>query len=82
MHAFSRMAYSKLSHYKDFNYIIIQGGYIYSRLGNPTCEAVECTINALEGGAGSLVFSSGMAAITSALNCVLKAGDHIVSSAR
>ena len=35
-------------------------------------------MNALEGGAGSLVFSTGMAAITTALQCFLKAGDHVV----
>ena len=56
----------------------VQGGYIYSRLGNPTCEAVEAALNALEGGAGSLTFPSGMSAITTTLLCFLKAGDHMV----
>ena len=57
---------------------MFQSGYIYGRLGNPTCEAAECAINALEGGAGTLVFASGMAAISSALFGFLKAGDHVV----
>lgn len=36
-------------------------------------------INSLEGGKGSLVFSTGMAAISTALLCFLKSGDHIAS---
>ena len=40
---------------------------------------MECAINALEGGAGTLVFASGMAAISAALIGFLKAGDHVVS---
>ena len=60
--------------------IILQSGYIYGRLGNPTCDAVECAINALEGGAGTLVFSAGMAAISAALFGFLQAGDHVVSA--
>ena len=58
---------------------IFQSGYIYGRLGNPTCDAVECVINELECGAGTLVFSSGTAAISAALFAFLKAGDHVVS---
>ncbi|XP_064632566.1 L-methionine gamma-lyase-like [Lineus longissimus] len=58
--------------------VLQNGGYIYSRLGNPTCEAAECSINALEGGAGSIVFTSGMAAITTTLIGLLSAGDHVV----
>ena len=53
---------------------------MYLRCGNPTCEAVEVAVNALEGGAGSLVFSTGMAAITTALQCFLKPGDHMVGA--
>ena len=54
---------------------------MYSRLSNQTEESVECAINALERGAGSLVFSSGMGAISSILLCFLKTGDHVVRSA-
>ena len=62
-----------------FTYCInFQQGYIYGRLGNPNLESVECAINELEGGAGSMVFSSGMAAITTAISAVLKSGDHMV----
>jgi len=42
-------------------------GYCYTRHGNPTCEALEETINKLEGGAGAIAFSSGMAALHAAL---------------
>lgn len=55
-----------------------QGGYIYVRVNNPTCEAVEVTMKLLERGAGSVVFGSGMAAITTTLLSFLKAGDHVV----
>ena len=55
-----------------------QGGYIYSRVSNPTVESVESAVNLLEGGAGSLGFGSGMAAISTSLNCFLQAGDHVV----
>ncbi|ELU01835.1 hypothetical protein CAPTEDRAFT_222467 [Capitella teleta] len=65
-----------VQHYAD---VLQEGGYIYSRLGNPTCEAVECAINALERGAGSLVFGCGMAALSTALLASLKAGDHVVA---
>ena len=43
------------------------GKYDYSRSGNPTREALEETIAALEGGVRGFAFSSGMAAISTAL---------------
>ena len=52
---------------------------MYLRYNSPTCEAAEVAINLLEGGAGALVFGSGMAAITTALLGFLKAGDHVVT---
>ncbi len=55
-------------------------GYIYSRMGNPTVEALENSIAALEGGAKALACGSGMAAIHSALGTLLKQGDHLVCS--
>ncbi|KAH9502394.1 hypothetical protein Btru_075573, partial [Bulinus truncatus] len=55
-----------------------EGGPIYSRLSNPTTEAAEAVINSLERGAGSIIFSSGMAAITSVLLGFLRAGDHVI----
>lgn len=55
-------------------------GYIYTRLNNPTNDVLEQRLAALEGGIASVVTSSGMAAISTALLVLLKAGDHIVAS--
>lgn len=51
--------------------------YDYSRSGNPTREALENTIAALEEGDRGFAFSSGMAAISSVLS-IFSAGDHIL----
>ena len=51
--------------------------YEYSRTGNPTREALEKTIAALEGGYGGLAFASGMAALTNVL-LSLNAGDRVI----
>lgn len=55
-------------------------GNIYSRLGNPTNEVLEERITFLEGGAASVVFSSGTNAIFSAIVTIAKSGDEIVSA--
>lgn len=55
-------------------------GHFYTRLSNPTVEAVEKKICALEGGVGAMLTSSGQAATTAAILTICKAGDHIVSS--
>jgi methionine-gamma-lyase len=57
-----------------------KGGYIYSRMGNPTVHALEESIAALEGGFGALACGSGMAAIHTALAALLHSGDHIICS--
>ncbi|MBS5145513.1 MAG: O-acetylhomoserine aminocarboxypropyltransferase/cysteine synthase [Butyricicoccus pullicaecorum] len=54
-------------------------GNIYSRLTNPTTAALEARIAALEGGAAALALASGAAAITYALQNLVRAGDHIVA---
>ena len=56
-------------------------GYLYSRYENPTVVAVEQKLAALDGAQQSLLFSSGMAAISTAMLTVLKAGDEIVCCA-
>ena len=53
-------------------------GYLYSRYENPTVVAVEQKLAAADGAEASLLFSSGMAAIATALMTVLKAGDEII----
>lgn len=56
-------------------------GFFYSRIANPTVDAVEQKIAALEGGVGALCTTSGQAAsLISVLN-IASAGDHIVSAA-
>lgn len=55
-------------------------GYVYTRIENPTQEVVEDKIAALEGAKAGLVFSSGMAAITTTVFTMLKRGDHVIAS--
>ncbi|WML35255.1 methionine gamma-lyase [Clostridium sp. OS1-26] len=57
-----------------------ENGYIYTRLGNPTCTEVEEKLALLEGGEAAVATGSGMGAISSALWTALKAGDHVVAS--
>ena len=57
-----------------------EGGYIYTRLNNPTNDVLEQRLAAMEGGIGAAVTPSGTAAIVTALLTILKSGDHIVAS--
>jgi cystathionine gamma-synthase len=52
--------------------------YDYARAGNPTREALEVVLAALEGGAHGLSFASGLAAETTLLLARLRPGDHLV----
>jgi cystathionine gamma-synthase len=55
-----------------------RSGRIYSRAENPTYDHAEALLAELEGGAGALLFASGMAAATAVFQC-LRPGDHVVS---
>jgi O-acetylhomoserine (thiol)-lyase len=55
-------------------------GYFYTRLQNPTNDAVANKIAALEGGVGAMLTSSGQAANFYAIFNICEAGDHIISS--
>ncbi len=55
-------------------------GPIYTRIGNPTQDAVEQRVAALEGGVAALLVASGSAANALAIQNLAEAGDHIVSS--
>ena len=55
-------------------------GYFYTRLQNPTNDAVASKIAALEGGVGAILTSSGQAANFYAVFNICEAGDHIVCS--
>ncbi|MFB9705236.1 bifunctional o-acetylhomoserine/o-acetylserine sulfhydrylase, partial [Rhodococcus aetherivorans] len=59
---------------------LTEPGNIYTRIMNPTQDAVEQRIAALEGGAAALLLSSGQAAETFAVLNLAAAGDHLVSS--
>ncbi len=55
-------------------------GHFYTRLSNPTAEAVENKIAALEGGVGALMTSSGQAAALIAILNLCNSGDHFIAS--
>lgn len=57
-----------------------ENGYFYTRLANPTNDAVAAKIAKLEGGVACVLTSSGQAANFYALFNIVGAGDHIVSS--
>jgi O-acetylhomoserine (thiol)-lyase len=58
-----------------------QVGQVYTRLGNPTTEALERRLALLEGGGAAIATASGMAAITTAVMTIVRAGDEILASA-
>lgn len=55
-------------------------GYIYTRIGNPTIQALEKLVANLENGYGGIATSSGMAAANTIYMALLKTGDHMVST--
>jgi cystathionine gamma-synthase len=55
-------------------------GHIYSRNTNPTVEAFEEKVRALEGGERATSFATGMAAISNTLQALLRPGDRVVST--
>lgn len=57
-----------------------QPGYIYARFSNPTVEAFERRLAAMEGGEACIATASGMVAIQTLCLALLKAGDHILAS--
>jgi len=56
-------------------------GYIYTRIGNPTINALETLVADLESGFHGIATSSGMAAVNTIYMALLSKGDHMVSSA-
>ena len=56
-----------------------EGGYIYSRLGNPTSSVLENKLALLEGAQAAIATSSGIGAISSTMWTLLKAGDHVLA---
>lgn len=64
----------------DYDFASTGGKYYYCRTANPNRDAVAEAISYLENGEQSLVFSSGMAAISTSLLSFLQAGDHVLAS--
>lgn len=55
-------------------------GFVYSRFSNPTVRMLEERMAQLEGADDARATATGMAAVTAAMLCQLKAGDHVLSS--
>ncbi len=55
-------------------------GYIYTRIGNPTINALEDKINALEGGVGCIALASGMAAVSTVYMALLGNNAHMIGT--
>jgi len=68
----------QVSTYKQDGVGGLRAGYEYSRSANPTRDALEANLAALEGGARGLAFASGLAAEDTLLRTVCKPGDHVV----
>lgn len=57
-----------------------EGGYFYSRLSNPTVNALQERMAALDGGVGAVAYASGTAAIMGLIMTVCQTGDEIVAA--
>ena len=57
-----------------------QPGYSYSRIDNPTSQALADAIAEVEGAEAAFVFATGMAAIHAAFATLLRSGDHMIVS--
>ncbi|MHA2500102.1 MAG: trans-sulfuration enzyme family protein [Candidatus Hodarchaeales archaeon] len=55
-------------------------GFVYTRFDNPTVRQVEKKLAGLDGAEDAILFSSGMAAISTAILSLVSAGDHLVST--
>ncbi len=55
-----------------------EGGYIYTRLGNPTIGALEESVATLEGACGGLACATGMAAVNLVYYAILSRDEHVV----
>ena len=56
-------------------------GFIYTRIANPTVEAMEDAVAVLEGGAKAIGCATGMAAVSTLFCSLLSAGDHVICTA-
>jgi len=72
-------AFDSAQHGADLFDLKVQGN-IYTRIMNPTNDALEQRVAALEGGIAALAVASGMSAISYAIQTIAEAGDNIVSA--
>jgi O-acetylhomoserine (thiol)-lyase len=79
VHRTSSFVFDDTEHAADL-FALRKLGNIYTRLMNPTHDALEQRIAALEGGAAGLAHASGTAAIFNSINTICKAGDEIVAA--
>lgn len=79
IHQSTTFKFDSTAHVGDL-FDLTASGHFYTRLSNPTVDAVERKIAALEGGVGALCTSSGQAATMLAILNIAGAGDHIVST--
>ena len=68
----------QVSTYKQDGVGGLRGGYEYSRSANPTRDALEANLAAIEGAGRGLAFASGLAAEDTLLRTLAKPGDHVV----
>ncbi|WP_028303636.1 O-acetylhomoserine aminocarboxypropyltransferase/cysteine synthase family protein [Oceanospirillum maris] len=78
IHQTTSFSFDDAQHAADLFDLKVQGN-IYSRIMNPTCDVLEQRVAALEGGIAGLAVSSGMAAITYAIQTIASTGDNIIS---
>ncbi|MDR1774117.1 MAG: aminotransferase class I/II-fold pyridoxal phosphate-dependent enzyme [Clostridioides sp.] len=69
----------EFSRVADILHSDVNGAYLYSRMTNPSTEALESKIAELEGAEAAVVTASGLGAITSVMWTFLKSGDNIVA---
>lgn len=81
IYATTSYAFDSTAHAENL-FALKEFGNIYTRIMNPTQDAVEQRVASLEGGVAALLVSSGQAAETMAILNVAEAGDHVVASPR
>ncbi|MCA1830726.1 MAG: PLP-dependent aspartate aminotransferase family protein [Actinomycetota bacterium] len=72
--------FDDMEHFASVGQTKIEGGYLYTRWGNPTTDAVARVIATLEGAEATACFSSGMAAIFGTVFSSVESGDHVVAA--
>jgi len=74
----STILFERLEDFEDRDRLARRRGVTYGRSGTPTTFALEDAVTGLTGGHGTLIVSSGLAAVTCTLLALLKAGDHLL----